>query len=154
MKIFKFGSLIALLITGLSFTACSDDDDNESGSTSKLVGLWESEKIIEWYKEDGVIVEGSLDEEDDTDLRYEFGEDGVLTMYERYNGTWHEDGVGRYKYSGGKIYMSEDGEEWDGGVSVKRLDDNVLILEGHAKYREDGVNCEDYMKLTCRRISE
>lgn len=150
----KFATLLVLLFTAVTFTSCSDDDG--PGSTADLIGTWESVSKIEWEKIDGDLIYGSEDEVSYASLRIVFDEDGSCSMYNRYgqSGSWVSDGYSySYKYSGGKLVITdkEDGESRS--AKVIKLTETTLVVEEKDSYREDGELYEEYTKVTFKKVS-
>lgn len=145
--------LAFVLPLGMLTTSCSDDDDDKvPGSKSELVGKWKLTSEEYWYKENGQIVETSNGKQDvNYNYTIEFKADGTCVVTdEGYTES------AEWKYSGGKIYVKEDDENWsdvDEGATVLKLTDTVLEVESHEKYKDDGVNCEDYGWEKYTRIS-
>lgn len=147
----KFAWLILLIFCPLVFSACSDDDDDEPGDNSQLIGTWQSVSIVDWEKCEGVFIYGSDAEESSTTRRYVFRADGtVTTLYLEYGDNWENDGTANYSYSNGtlKIYSGGYSESY----KVLTLNESQLVIEGHTTYTEDGKNYEAYVKRTLRKI--
>lgn len=154
MKKLYYICMVGLLLSAmmLGFSGCSDDDG--PGSSTDLIGTWQSVSISGWDKEDGEIVD-EWDEED-SDIKIVFNEDGTYEHYERWSNSWHGGYVGTWKYKGGKIYVyDEEDEEWDDEIStVKSLSSSQLVLDYYEKYTEDGVRYEYYVSEIYRKISD
>lgn len=142
-----FGLLLSFMTLG--FSSCSDDD--APGSSADLVGTWQSVSYIDWYKENGKIIDQSEDE--DEDYRIRFNEDGTAEHNEKYNGKWYDpEYIGTWKYKGGKIYFYYDDEgEY---ITVKELTSSQMVWEYYDKYTEKGVTYEEYYREVFRKISD
>lgn len=154
MRKINFLWLISILmLMPISFTSCSDDDD-EIGSVSELVGTWEIVSRTYQWKEDGKVTEEGT--ESDNDLRITFNEDGTCKAAEYYNNKWNEDEPGTWSYKNGKITIRStyEGESWSETATVKELTSSKLVLEYIDKYTEDGTSYEDYELSEYRKISE
>lgn len=154
MKRNNFLWLISILMLfPFSLVSCSDDDDEGSvGSTSELIGTWESVSRTYQWKEDGEIIDEGV--ENDSDIRVIFNEDGTCRMAEYYNGTWHWEDGGVWSYKNGKITIIGSGGDERESATVKELTSSKLVLEFHDKYMEDGISYEDYGLVEYRKISD
>lgn len=85
MKTFKlFGMALLAIIMSVGFIACSSDDDNEeTGGNTSLVGKWKSEWLGETADEKTFDLNNT--EVAEVYSYYTFNSDG--TGYELYNGT-------------------------------------------------------------------
>lgn len=63
MKLFKVTFiLLAMMVTAITFTACgSDDDEDNIGSSSELVGTWDMLTITSYYSGESPEVENVSD---------------------------------------------------------------------------------------------
>lgn len=140
------------MLMPISFTSCSDDDD-EIGSVSELVGTWEIVSRTYQWKEDGKVVDEETDNENDR--RITFNEDGTYQVSEYYN-KWYWDEAGTWSYENGKLTIRStyEGESWSETATVKELTSSKLVLEYIDKYTEDGTSYEDYELSEYRKISE
>lgn len=150
MKKLKFALLVAFAtIFCLSFTACSDDDDNNIGSKEDLIGLWESRHCRGWEKEDGRIVDEW--DEDYRDKRWEFKADGTCITSERSSNRWYSETC-TYTFSGGKITLYDKYGDSSVGT-VKKLTATSLEIEAKGTFYDDGVKYEEYDYWTIEKIS-
>lgn len=160
MKTFKnyFYPIAVILFALLSvtFTSCSDDDD-DSGSASDLVGTWESCLWIYQEKLDGKLVTDISD--NDNNLRILFNEDGTYEVRCYENNKWEFDGSGTWSYKNGVLTINGDDsngiELLDGtekiSVDLKNL---KIIYEVTCNYTEFGKTYEVYERVDYRKISE
>ena len=152
-----FSLIGVLMLIPISFTSCSDDDE-EIGFSSLLVGTWESVSFSYQIKENGKVVDKRT--EDDNSLRGIFNEDGTWNSAEYYNGTWHyNDEIiwTHWSYKNGKIITeSRDcyDEYYSESVTVKELTASKLVVESVENYTDDGISYEDYALIEYRKISE
>ena len=141
-----------LMFAAVNFSACSSDDDDAPGSSSELVGLWESVSFEGWEKEDGEIVYEW--EDDDDEARVKLNSDGTFVTYEYYSGEWDLCDTGTWEYKNGKIYTTFDDEEYEEEATevatVKELTSTRLVIE---EYEKDG-SYEYWGKSVYRKISE
>lgn len=138
----------------IGFASCSDDDDDSVGSSSDLIGTWESVSFTYQDKENGVVVdEGSYNT---TDSRLVFNQDGTCKSAEYYNNKWNWNEIGTWSYKNGIITIrsTEDGEVYVESATVKELTSSKLVLEFSEKYTENGTSYEDYSLTEFRKISE
>lgn len=115
------GLFTILSMTAVSLTSCSNDDDNEVGS-SDLIGTWymceedEWEKVETWvtFKNDGTfnVKETTYDKEEKTSETYSYKgtykvDGNVLTI-----SMGGESASGKFSVKGDKLYMEveNDGE--------------------------------------------
>ena len=150
MKKLNYLYLLGLLLfAAVNFSACSDSDEPEQGSSSELVGLWEGVSIEGWFKYDGETVEF---EDNHNDARLQFNSDGTCESYEYYDGSWDLDSEGRWEYNKGKLsityYDDYEGTTTD-VVTVKELTASRLVVES---YDIDEEWEESYAVLTFKRI--
>lgn len=154
MKKINFLWLISILmLIPISFTSCSDDDD-EIGSASELVGTWEIVSRTYQQKEGGKVIEEGT--ENDNDSRVTFNEDGTCKVAEYYNNKWDWDQSGTWSYKNGKITIriTDEDESWSRTATVKELTSSKLVFEYINKYTKDGTSYEDYELKEYRKISE
>lgn len=142
MKKRNFCLLLGVLLSAISFSSCSDDD--EKISSSGLIGTWQSES---WtgYEKDGIFFE-EWDEEDDT-IKFTFYEDGtfILEEDEDWAETIYKD-YGQWTYKEDTLYIECNGDvDW---YIIKKLTDKKLILETH----EIEGDWEYFDTLTLRKL--
>lgn len=140
--------LLSLTMVGLA--SCSDDD--EGGSTSDLVGTWQSVRWEEYEKVDGKIV--YEDSRNDDSSKMTFHADGTYDLYEYTGKQWESSESGVWKYKGGKLYLSSDGYDYDDDANVASLSSTQLVLDFLEIYTEDGEKHEWYYKEVYKKISE
>lgn len=149
----KFYANCLLAIMVLSFSACSNDEEENVGSTSDLIGTWEIVSYTYQWKEDGKVVEEGIDNENDE--RITFYEDGTFEGAEYYDGKWNRSEQGTWSYKNGRITVWGT---YEGGssesVTVKELTSSKLVVEYIDKYTEDGISYEDYGLTEYRKISD
>ena len=146
-----------LMFAAVNFSSCSSDDDEGPGSSSELVGLWESVSYEGWEK-----VNGEIDyewDEDDDDTRVKFNSDGTCSDYECYDGEWDLNDTGTWEYKNGKIYCTFYDEYEDytytDFVTVKELTSSRLVIETYFKETdEDGDVWEIYSLQEYKKVSE
>lgn len=154
MKIFKSVSLALLTVfSAVTFTSCSDDDDNGPGCKADLVGRWESIYEKGWEKEDGEIIYEW--DQPDNSLRWDFYPDGTCVTWEKSSGSssFMYPEYGTYTYKGGNLVIKYDDDEYqenDGG-KVLRLTDSELVVESSYSEREEGVKYEGYLCVTFQK---
>lgn len=143
MKKYKiFYALFVLLGMSLSFTACSDDDDEVS--SSQLVGTWEATWEKGYEKWEDEIDE--WDEAPEEPFRITFYEDGTWLSEYYYNGKWHDEENGTYSVKGNKIYVSDRWDDYE--VTIVSITSSQLILEEKGKDADE----EWYYKITYKRV--
>ena len=139
-----------LMFAAVNFSACSSDDD-EPGSSSDLIGLWESISQKGWEKENGKI-EYEWDEKDSS-YRIQFNSDGSWEDFEYYEGEWDLCDTGTWEYKGGKLYLSYDDEDYEELALVKELTSSRLVVEASSKEEYEGVTYEYYTYSVLRKIN-
>lgn len=148
----------ALMFLPISLSSCSGDDDNDNeiiGSTTDLIGVWESVSGSAQIKKDGkVIANQTLN---NNSSRIEFYEDGTYRFGEYYDGEWDWDYEAyEWKYVNGKIILKDeqdDYEYYENYVVVKSLTSKKLIVNVIEKYIEDGSSYEMNSTVEFRKIS-
>lgn len=121
----KLFSLMLLLATMLTFTACNSDDEPENGiSEDQLIGLWDATAVQ--FNNDGKWID--ITSRPDLALSIKFYEDGS------YYGTGAlGDGEGTYTLSGNTIKTYIDGELYGTYVVNSLAGDNAeltLTMDG------------------------
>ena len=151
-----------LMFAAVNFSACSSSDDEEKvlGSSSELVGLWESVSMEGWTKLNGEIYDGV--EMENEKVRIKFNADGTWIGYEFNEGEWETDSTGSWDYENGKLYLTEeqeeDSEEDDEAfvsvdyLTVKELTSSRLVLEVSLKEDYAGMVYEVYACFTMKKI--
>lgn len=111
MKAIKLLPLFLFTLLSQTFTACSDDDNN--GSDSSIVGVWE---YSEYYSDDDYYIE-----------TIEFKSNGkyIASEVEYYNDELYTDSwTGTYRYKDGWLtVIEEDGDDFvlEATVTSKKL---------------------------------
>lgn len=139
-------ALLATLSIGVS--SCSDDDNDGPGSTSLLIGTWQTVTINTNETDQTPTEDVAYD-----NYRISFYEDGTFKQEKRNNSSspWHTFDEGYYKYTEEKIYVDyNDGFGWEVIGRVLQLSENALVIEDKGYDYEDGYW---YYKATLRRIS-
>lgn len=91
MKVFRLFGIIMMLVMGMAFTACSDDDDNNGdGGRYPLTGTW-------------------IGEEDGEQFMYVFNGDG--SGYGSYVGSNNPDYFTDYKVTDGVLCIRWEGDD-------------------------------------------
>lgn len=135
MKKLNYLWMLGMLMFALvNFSSCSDDDNE--GSTSGLVGIWDAVSNEGWEKYKGEIE----DEWTDYDkIRVKFESDGTYTSYAFYNNNWNVEVSGKWQYKDGKIYTEyydDEEDEYEASfATVKEFTDSRLVIE---VYEKDG----------------
>ena len=128
--------VVIILLSGISFISCSDDDKN--GQTC-LEGTWAVVYSEGYVMEDGTKVH-EWNGEDEDEYPTTFKSNGMMRVW--YIDEWIED---RYTYKNEKIYL----ENYILVFNVLRLTQTELTLE--LKHTED--NYVLYEKQTYKRIN-
>lgn len=140
-----------VLLAGVGFTACSDDDDENFENSSDLYGMWEP-AYAEGYEEYGGERDSwsyalNLSNEYDGYSRIEFDGDGYCYAYEYRSGSWRLEFTEEYYVRGNEIYV--DGEP----ATIVRLTASELIMEMRETETYGGETGEYYEKVTYRKIN-
>lgn len=152
MKKISYLWLLGLLsVMILGFTACSDDDDKEPGSSAELVGTW---KFVNGYyieKENGKIIREENDGGSD-DERLVFKADGYCGSYIR----GHLSDAGTWTYKGGNIYVTfnDEGDVYTESLKVLELTTATLTVEYADKEKVGETTFEYYSKETYRKVQD
>ena len=131
----KFFFCAAALLAAISFSACSDDDENMLPATPEnIAGTWQS------IQEDGWAFKGGEkdtwsnklpDEEDGWYMTYSFDKNGSYTESEYSDGD--EDGFstyGTYSISGNKITLTTDYGSPAIREITKLTDSRLVLVQG------------------------
>ena len=137
-----FVALFGLLsVMALGFSACSDDDDDVD--ISALYGTWELIHSKGYEIWDGERESWDEDITSDYDKdRITFEEDGTVTGYEYYNGTWHVYESASFTVSGNQLRINGE------AVTILGLSATRLVL---AYSYKDGDE-EEYSEDTYKKI--
>jgi hypothetical protein len=138
------------MLIPVSFTSCSGEDDKEeeSGSTSKLVGTWETVSISYQYKENGEITDEGVSNDY---FCMVFNKDGIYETADSKNEEVDE--WGTWSYNNGEIMIdTKFGSSYS--YIVKTLTKSKLVLEYFKEYTEDGIFYEKYELAELRKISD
>ena len=102
-----------LMFAAVNFSACSSSDDEEEvlGSSSDLVGLWESVSMEGWTKLNGEIYDGV--EMENEKVRIKFNADGTWIGYEFNEG---EFGLANVAPTVAKIMELEAPSSWEQSI--------------------------------------
>lgn len=164
MKKLKNYLLLGLLavVTGFSFTACNDDDDEKNDfNPSALTGVWE--QIAYQMTE---VVNGTVVDKSDTanaNIRLEFEADNTISLlvnesadpaYPNTSGTWAVEETGSYSVRGNMILVLWEGdseEEYIG--SVIELSSERLTVQLKISEIEDGNTYDYFEKATYRKVN-
>lgn len=141
-----------LMFMGISFTSCSDDDDEGINNVSDLYGVW-----IPVYAE-GYEKGGGEDDTWSNALNVannysgyssiEFKEDATVKVYEYVSGTWRYEESMVYKVDGNKIYLDGDFNVFG---RVLKLTNDEFIIESGEQETYEGVTYEYYEKVTYKK---
>ena len=144
-----------LMFAAVSFSACSSDDD-EPGSNSDLVGLWEVIADKGWEKVDGEI-DVQWDQEGDEigdKYQFEFKEDGTFFAYSN-DGFDEVSGNATWNYKNGKIFLHSSQYNIEVEfATVKELTSSRLVLENYQTDNEDGEVWESWSLVTFKKINK
>lgn len=149
MKLLGFA--IVLLLLPFGFVACSDSDDDIS-SPDAIIGTWESVWSTGWEKENGKIVD-KWDEEM-TDERVVFKENGRFVIYYEYNGRWNESESGSWELDGSKLFVETKYDEMT--LTVVKLNSKELVIRRHDKYEDSYYDdyYEEEETITYHKVAE
>lgn len=117
-KLHSIMMLLALMVTALGFTACSDDDEDKGGVDASIVGRWEFTAYDvdpEEAVDQGVVVPSELG------TIIEFKSNG------RYYGS--NDESGSWKTDGNSLYFTSDDLPIPVEYTILQLNDTTLKIE-------------------------
>lgn len=134
--------LCGLLTMALTFNACgSDDDTDDGGYSSLIIGRW---SYYSYTVSGGETVVVPIDDWDYTE--WEFKKDGTYDCYHTGKGRpLHLEGTFKWKMEDGKLWVNADGY-WD-GVSLVRLndtefawydEDELIVYKRGSRYAKEG----------------
>ena len=159
MKRLSIWNMLLIMMCSMTLVACSSDDDEATGNTSDLIGLWEEIYTMGWEKENGNIeyeYEHNYEEDGTQGARIEFKADGTYIQYDEENGEWEADIIGTWEYKGNKIYVSYydeyDETEYTQYVVVKELTSSRLVVESSAQDTFEGTLYEAYSYSINRKV--
>ena len=130
----KLFFIVAAMFAVVSFSACSDDDDNKDAS---IVGIWQITHSKGWttYNDNGVRTEWSdTYPSEGYYYTYTFSENGICTLNTYTNGVEDEDSPFHYSYSisGNTLTMKEQSSEPIESVyKIEKLTSSQLVLFLH-----------------------
>ena len=59
-KIYSMMMMLAMMVAALNFTACGSDDDNENeGGSSALIGKWDVVQTVHYYDSESEVDDGN-----------------------------------------------------------------------------------------------
>lgn len=150
MRTFRlFGMTLLMVLCAVSFTACSDDEDETVIEQANLIGKWQStwEKIHK--VENGKEVVTS--DEAYTNALLEFKADGTC-IESRVDGGYTE--TNRWSLKGDKLTISYD-DGYDDDYTVKELTTNKLVLafEDWDSTDDGGEELDDITTTTYKKIN-
>ena len=150
MKKLNFLCLLGLLVIGLGFVSCSDNDgDDKVGDVSLLIGLWEPVYSEGYEMIDGEKKTWSKEVTDNDYVRVEFFGDGTVKSYEYQGNSWILSSLVNYQVKGNSmIFFDENGTIIDGESIIHTLTSTQFVL---STKNVDG-NWEYYEKVTYRKI--
>ena len=137
MKKLPFSPMAILfaLLTMVSFTACSSDDD-ETPSTedikTNIIGMWQWTHVSGWdYDDSGedFLIKVDQDVPEADSKRWLFKGDGTCKEYYSDNDRWHFDGTCKYEVSGNKIILYDSNGDIDGTANVVSIKGDIAIFE-------------------------
>lgn len=142
-----------LMLVSFSFTACSDDDDENVGNVSDLYGRW-IPVYTEGYERGGGdndewsnALNASNNYDDYSSI--DFKDDGTVGVYEYRSNTWKYSGNSTYELDGNKIYLDGD---YDYPGKILKLTSSELVLETYEKETYEGITYEYYEKVTYNKV--
>lgn len=142
--------LAAALFAAVSFSACSDDDDNNV-NPNLLYGTWQEVSYKGYELENGQKVdewEGTLDGEKSL---YTFRKDGTGD-YDNGDVQWDI----RYKQSGNTLQMvctdTRYDETFNYTWTIESLSETELVATQYSKYSEEGDVYEEFETMTFERV--
>lgn len=152
MKKVNYLFLCGLLsIVAFSFSACSDDDNNVD-SPKSIVGTWIMSSNEGWVKENGKTIEEWNDKVDeDESLHYIYHRDGTLEYKDPSDG-YQVVEPGTWRYEDGKIYLTENGDDYI--TDLISVSETELVLGIHGTKVEDGITYEYYAAKHFRKIAD
>lgn len=143
--------VLLLFVTMLNFSSCSDDDEENVGNKSDLIGLWEPIHIegYEIYDGEKETWNEDLNEVDRGGYyQLEFLDGGIFYSYSYENG-WEKDVEdGKYRLNGKRLVLRDDPDEEEYEMTIVSLTKTTLVLEGKERYDDE----EYYEKVTYKRI--
>ena len=132
MKSFKFFGIIMMLVMGMSFASCSDDDD-KGGSSQSLIGTWKLTKVV-WYDDE----DGKYYTDDYSDGNPDDGLDNYLVIGDRtisYFESLDDDNsyTVSYEAKDDKLLISgQHGDSWY--INYKFEGSQLVFIDGDEKY--------------------
>lgn len=150
MRTFRlFGMTLLMVLCAVSFTACSDDEDETVIEQANLIGKWQStwEKIHK--VENGKEVVTS--DEAYTNGLWEFKTDGTC-IESRVEGGYTE--TSRWSLKGNKLTISYD-DGYSDVLTINELTANKLVLafEDWDNTDDGGLELDDITTTTYKKIN-
>lgn len=149
MRTFRlFGMTLLMVLCAVSFTACSDDENETVIEQANLIGKWQStwEKIHKVENGKEVV---TSDEAYTNDL-WEFKADGTC-IESRVDGGYTE--TSRWSLKGDKLTVSHN-DGYDDDYTVKELTTNKLVLafEDWDNTDDGSLELDDITTTTYKKI--
>lgn len=150
MRTFRlFGMTLLMVLCAVSFTACSDDENETVIEQANLIGKWQStwEKIHKVENGKEVV---TSDEAYTNDL-WEFKADGTC-IESRVDGGYTE--TSRWSLKGDKLTVSHN-DGYDDDYTVKELTTNKLVLafEDWDNTDDGSLELDDITTTTYKKIN-
>ncbi len=133
-----------MLVTGLAFASCSDDD--EGSNPSDLVGTWTVTSSYYAYYTDGDLMWEYTDNE--VGSVWKFYADGTISAMDgSETGTW--------TVKGNKLIVTEvsDDETYVHSYTLTRNDNEEITLRSEDTYTDDGSTYREVYSVTLDRNS-
>ncbi len=131
-----------MLVAGLSFASCSDDDEGTS-IPNDLVGTWEvTASHYAEYKNGSMIYENTNGE---VGAVWKLDANGSITGGYIANGTW---GVSGNQFL---VTTTEDGEKYTEHFTLTRNGNDEVTIKSDITYNEDGSTWREVYELTLTR---
>jgi len=129
-KTFRFiGMALMTVLIGVSLAACSDDDD-DIGDISNIYGTWEITHSKGWDSASDGSDKDTWDE-DESDTRYVFEEDGDAKeyRYSAYTQSWRSNLSYNFTIKGNKLYFEEGNSTFTYTIKSGVMDISCAIIE-------------------------
>lgn len=149
MKKLNFLCLLGLLVMGLCFVSCSDNDgDDEVGDVSLLIGLWEPVHVEGYEVVDGVKRPWSEPIAVNEYSRIEFLPDGTAKRYDYQDNDWKFSAWGNYQMKENVLILVDVNEGTREEATILSLTSTQLVMAT----TESDVDGEYYQEITYRKI--
>lgn len=149
-------SLVALMFTAVSFTACGDDNKEEIFDQELLAGYWDLRHFAISYK--GQTYSDDVEPGMEMFARLYFSNDGQIVSYSYDTETkaFQQETTGSWQLSGSKLRITEvdtDGETESNTFTIRQLDDTTLRikLKDADFYQDDDIVGKADLELTFSR---